>query len=186
MDVRIMFAEFSKYEVTLKRLTEDKIEMVRNWRNDPKISKFMEFRDHITPEMQKKWFAKVDNENNYYFIICYKGKEIGLTNVRDIDYTLSFGEGGIFVYEDEFLNTDVPYRVIFALNDFCFDELKLEKMVAHIMSDNKRAINFNLLLGYKAEKKPQNEGSVEKLTYWLEKNDYFRQRDRFARVLLKR
>lgn len=183
---KIMITEFSKYGVTLRRLTEDKIEMVRNWRNDPKISRFMDFRDFITPEMQKKWFAKIDNENNYYFIINYKDREIGLTNVRDIDYGNLSGEGGIFIYEDEFLNTDVPYRVIFALNDFCFDELKLEKMVAHIMSDNKRAINFNLLLGYKAENSVQNEDPVKKLTYWLEKNDYFRQRDRFARVLLKR
>ncbi|MCQ2049768.1 MAG: GNAT family N-acetyltransferase [Candidatus Saccharibacteria bacterium] len=181
-----MITEFSKYGVTLRRLTEDKIEMVRNWRNDPKISRFMDFRDFITPEMQKKWFAKIDNENNYYFIVNYKDREIGLTNVRDIDYGNLSGEGGIFIYEDEFLNTDVPYRVIFALNDFCFDELKLEKMVAHIMSDNKRAINFNLLLGYKAENSVQNEDTVKKLTYWLEKNDYFRQRDRFARVLLKR
>jgi hypothetical protein len=56
---------FEKYGVKLERLTADKIELVRNWRNDPKISQYMEFRDHITAEMQKKWFASVDNENNY-------------------------------------------------------------------------------------------------------------------------
>ena len=48
---------FEKYGVKLERLTADKIELVRNWRNDPKISQYMEFRDHITAEMQKKWFA---------------------------------------------------------------------------------------------------------------------------------
>lgn len=181
--------EFSKYGVTLQRLTEDKIELVRCWRNDPKISQYMEYREHITAEMQKKWFAKVDNDQNYYFIICYKGQEIGLTNVKDVDFAAKTGEGGIFIYEDSFLNTDVPFRVIFALNDFCFDELKLESMVAHIMSDNKRAIDFNVLLGYKKcggqDDSSCNGENARKLTYILQKNDYFKQRDRFAKVLLR-
>lgn len=171
---------FEKYGVTLKRLTVDKIELVRNWRNDPKISQYMEYRDYITPEMQAKWFAKVDNENNYYFIIAYKGLEIGLTNVKDIDYAEKTGEGGIFIYEDTFLNSDIPFRVIFALNDFCFDELHLEKMIAHIMSDNKRAIDFNRVLGYKKDALSPDSG---KMTYILTKEDYLKQRNRFARLL---
>ena len=44
-----MRKSFEKYGITLKRLTVDKIELVRNWRNDPKISQYMEFRDYITP-----------------------------------------------------------------------------------------------------------------------------------------
>lgn len=181
--------EFSKYSVTLKRLTEDKIELVRQWRNDPKISQYMEYREHITAEMQKKWFAKVNNDQNYYFIICYKDREIGLTNVKNVDRDKGTGEGGIFIYEDSYLNTDVPFRVIFALNDFCFEELKLESMVAHIMSDNKRAIDFNVLLGYKksecSEDSVCKSDTAQKLTYALGKNDYFKQRDRFAKVLIR-
>ena len=171
---------FAKYGVMLKRLTVDKIELVRNWRNDPKISQYMEFRDYITPEMQSKWFAKIDNENNYYFIIDYRGSEIGLTNVKDIDYTEKTGEGGIFIYEDSFLNSDIPFRVIFALNDFCFDEKKKKKMIAHIMSDNKRAIDFNRVLGYKKDAASPELG---KMVYILTKEDYLKQRNRFAKLL---
>ena len=167
---------FEKYGVKLVRLTADKIELVRNWRNDPKISQYMEFRDHITPEMQKKWFASIDNENNYYFIINYKGGDVGLTNVKDVDYAKKTGEGGIFIYEDSLLNSDIPFRVIFALNDFCFEELGLETMVAHIMDDNQRAIDFNLVLGYK--KSSDSKGL--KSTYFLNKAYYFKCRSRFA------
>jgi len=63
----------SNYDITLVRLTYDQLELVRNWRNDPKISQYMEFRDYITPEMQIKWFNKVNNRNNYYFVIEYRG-----------------------------------------------------------------------------------------------------------------
>ncbi len=169
---------FERYGVKLERLTEDKIELVRNWRNDPKIAQFMEFRGHITTEMQKKWFAKINNENNYYFVINYKGQDVGLTNVKDVNYNVKTGEGGIFIYEDSLLNSDIPFRVIFALNDFCFEELRLETMVAHIMEDNQRAIDFNLVLGYK--KVPNSTGP--KSTYLLNKADYLKCRERFAKL----
>lgn len=171
---------FEKYGVKLERLTADKIELVRNWRNDPKISQYMEFRDHITAEMQKKWFASVNNENNYYFIINYKGQDVGLTNVKDVDFGKKTGEGGIFIYEDSLLNSDIPFRVIFALNDFCFDELRLERMIAHIMSDNQRAIDFNRILGYKKDASSPDTG---KMIYILTKKDYLKQRNRFAKLL---
>ena len=74
--------EISNFDVSLELLTEDKIEMVRQWRNDPKIQQYMEYRDEITPEMQVKWFKKLNNgKDNFYFIIKYKEEEIGLINV---------------------------------------------------------------------------------------------------------
>ena len=42
------------YGVKLKRLTHDKIELLRQWRNDPKIQQYMIYREEITPEMQEK------------------------------------------------------------------------------------------------------------------------------------
>ncbi len=144
---------YEKYGITLKRLTKDKIELVRNWRNDPKISQYMEFRDYITPKMQTKWFAKIDNDQNYYFIIEYKGKEIGLTNVKDMNH--------------EYFSS-------------LFDELRLERMIAHIMSDNQRAIDFNLILGYKKDASSPDTG---KMIYILTKEDYLKQRNRFAKLL---
>ncbi len=37
------------YGVRLKRLTHDKIELLRQWRNDPKIQQYMFYREYITP-----------------------------------------------------------------------------------------------------------------------------------------
>ncbi|MDZ7743378.1 MAG: hypothetical protein U5Q03_16975 [Bacteroidota bacterium] len=42
-----------KYGISLNRLKEDDIELVRKWRNSRKINQFMEYREEITPEMQK-------------------------------------------------------------------------------------------------------------------------------------
>ena len=75
-----------KFGITFKRLEKNDIELLRQWRNAPSISQYMEYREHITPEMQEEWFESVNNNNNLYFIIEYKGKKIGPTNGKDIDW----------------------------------------------------------------------------------------------------
>lgn len=136
------------YGVTLRRLTEDKIELVRRWRNDPKIQQYMSFKDYITPEMQKNWFKKIDNDNNFYFIIEYEGKEVGLINIKDVDYEKRTGEPGIFIYEDECLNLDVGVRASLCQNDFAWNTLNLESMHGHVLKNNKRAQQLNRFFGY--------------------------------------
>lgn len=179
LESNMKYSTLEGYGVLLKRLTEDKIELIRNWRNDPKISKYMEFRDYITPEMQLKWFKKIDNDCNFYFIIEVDGNEIGLVNVRDVDYQKKEGEGGIFIYDDSYLNSMVSFQTALILNDFCFEKLGLERMVAHIMSDNKRAIDYNKHQGYKIQ--PNQEGIMNQL-YYLSRTDYFEKRKKIARL----
>jgi hypothetical protein len=78
-----------KYDCKLIRLTEDKIELVRQWRNSPLVSNFMEYRELITPEMQLNWFNKINTNKNYYFIAEYNNVEVGLINLKDIDFYLT-------------------------------------------------------------------------------------------------
>ena len=97
------------YDVRLIRLSREKIEMIRNWRNDPKISQYMEYREIISTEMQVKWFESINNNENLYYIIEFKGEEIGLINIKDIDNESKSGESGVFRYSDKYLNSDISY-----------------------------------------------------------------------------
>lgn len=75
------------YGVKLIQFTEDKIELVRHWRNSYKIRKYMEYRDYITPEMQKQWFEKISSTtNDFFFLIVVNDVEVGLINIKDIDW----------------------------------------------------------------------------------------------------
>jgi RimJ/RimL family protein N-acetyltransferase len=172
--------EISKYGVTLKRLTIDKIELVRNWRNDPKISQYMDFRDYITPEMQKKWFEKINNAFNYYFIIVYNHEEIGLINLRDVDFLGKCAEPGIFIYEDKYLVTDIGFRSALCNADFAFEMLKLNHLSGHIMANNKRALRFNKAFGYVLAEGEENK---EKQRYILTKERYFECRKKIVAML---
>lgn len=168
-----------RYGVKLERLTENKIEMVRHWRNDQKISQYMEYRELITSEMQKKWFQRINNVWNYYFIINFDGNEIGMINIRDIDSERKCGEGGIFIYEDKYLNSDVSFRAALCLNDFCYEKLNLEYIVSHILCSNKRAIQFNKLLGYTLCK---GQELIENQEYVQNRETYYKSTDKIKHL----
>ena len=51
--------------------------------------------------MQEKWFEKINNDNNFYFIIEYEGREVGMINIKDVDYEKRTGEPGMFLYDDD-------------------------------------------------------------------------------------
>lgn len=137
-----------KYGVILQPLTHDKIEIVRNWRNHPKIQQFMSYREEITPEMQEKWFKRINNNSNYFFIIEYNGEDVGLINIRDIDTSRTYGESGIFIWDDEVLGQGIALRAGLCIYDFAFNDLNLQFLVAHIFNTNPASIRYHSKFGF--------------------------------------
>lgn len=167
------------YGVVLERLTEDKIEKLRNWRNSPKIAQYMDYKNHITNEMQQKWFMSINNVNNYYFIVNYKNEDIGLVNIKDIDNTKKTGELGIFIYSDEYQNGDVGFRCALCNMDFAFEQLNLDYVYGHVMRDNKRAKRFNSAFGYQIA---PNQENLHKQLYILTKERYLLYREKINKL----
>lgn len=157
--------KLQKYGIALEKLTADKIELVRSWRNDPKISRSMFFTQHISPEMQRKWFASVDNENNFYFLISYHEKLLGMIHASEIDYAKKTAFSGLFIYDETYWGTDVPVRASLAMLDFFFAEKRIETFYAKTRIENKAAVHYNQLLGFQIERDIENQrGLLMKLT----------------------
>lgn len=167
----------TNYGVTLRRLTQDKIELVRRWRNDPKISQYMEYREEITPDMQEKWFHKINNDKNLYYIIYYGGEDIGLINVKDIQDRS--GEGGIFIWNDRYLNSDISYRAHLALFDYLFINKIIDSITSHVLKDNPRAQRFTKYLGFRLS---ENQEVIYNQLYTLNRNDYLNNLNRIRYV----
>jgi len=79
--------------LVIERLKEKDIELVREWRNSDKIRKNMLYQEIITPEQQLKWFHSINNFNNFYFIVEYKNRKVGLVNIKDINWEDRSGGG---------------------------------------------------------------------------------------------
>ncbi len=168
------------YGVKLTPLTRDKLEMVRQWRNDPKISQHMEYRKYITPGMQQKWFENINNPNNYYFIIKFKEKEVGLINTKEITFNKKEGETGLFIYDDSCLNSDISFRASLCMGDFTTYLLNLKGTYIHVLSANKKAAKYNKALGYKLI---ENQEKAEKQKYYIRRDSYLKQREYILNLL---
>jgi RimJ/RimL family protein N-acetyltransferase len=143
--------KLTKYGITLNRLRAEDIELVRQWRNSPLINQFMEYRENITPEMQRDWFKSVDNFENFYFIIEYQGEKIGLINSSQIDWDTVSSEGGIFLWDEKYYETFVPVWASLCLLETTYFMLGAGKSVIKTLNDNERAKKLNIHLGYELQ-----------------------------------
>ena|ERR1700722_10995356 len=137
-----------KYGITITRLKEKDIELVRQMRNSPEIQRNMYYREYITPEMQAAWFQSVNNKENGYFIIEYNGSKIGLIHGKNNDFEKRISEGGIFIWDKGYISTIVPALASIILDDYTFLIKNYKATYAKVLLENKSIIQYNKLMGY--------------------------------------
>lgn len=138
-----------KYGITLKRIAKEDQEMLRQWRNSETVNRYMEFREHITTEMQMKWFESVDNYNNFYYIIYHKNEPVGLINLKDIDHEGDgAAESGLFIANEKYRGTHIPLLASLMIIEIDFTILGGKESYIRTLRDNKTAIAYNKSLGY--------------------------------------
>jgi len=170
--------KYTKFGITIVRLKEEDIELVRQWRNSPQIVERYEYREYITPEMQKAWFRSVSNLNNLYFVIIYHGEKIGVINVKNIDWKNRNLESGIFIPDEKYWSTFVPSIASIILTDLFFRIFPWDHYHAHILKTNHRAIQYNKSLGYEL---CEGQEHMENQLYILRKETFQKK----SRKLLK-
>ncbi len=137
-----------KYGVVLVRMALEDMEIVRAWRNDSDIMKCMFSQKIIGKEEQLAWFSRIDNEENYYFMINYGGQPVGQVSLSKIDQEKNCAESGILTY-GQYQGRGLAQKAMLALLDFAFYELQLVFVTALVRADNMRAQKFHMALGYK-------------------------------------
>ena len=171
-----------RYGIVLERLNENHLEMVRHWRNDKKISKYMFHHGEITTEMQQEWFQSINNLSNFFFLIHYHNKPVGLINMSAIDWDKHEAYSGLFIYDDTFLGTDVPVRASLAMLDVFFLLAGIKKVYAKVRGNNKVAHRYNTALGFVRTRKIELGLGFE---YELDRTEYFIQADKLRRLAEK-
>lgn len=168
------------YGITLKRLTAEDLELVRVKRNSEDVKKYMHYREEITPEMQQKWFASIDNEFNNYFLIIHDGVKVGLISGAEIDWNkLETGNGGLFIWESSLWGTHVPLCAAMLLTELSF-HIGFKKTYVRVLPENRRAISFNAELGYiKSPEQPKGELEV----YELHEETFYEATDKIRSIM---
>ncbi len=167
-----------RYGIVLKQLEKRDLELLRQWRNDPKISQHMFQQGKISSAMQQRWFLAINNPQNFYFLILQNKKPVGLINLSSVDYEARTAFSGLFIYEDAWLGTDVPVRASLCMLDVFFQLFGIETVYAKVRSSNPVAHRYNSALGFVRSKKIEMGLGYE---YELTKKSYMK-----ATTLLRR
>ncbi|HYG53387.1 MAG TPA: GNAT family N-acetyltransferase [Flavobacteriales bacterium] len=168
------------YNITLKRLTHDDIELVRQWRNSQTVSRYMEIRDEISSQQQEEWFKKINTIEHNYYLIIENDIPVGLIYGSEIDWEKGItGNGGIFLCDEKHFHTDIPLRAAFAIIDTGI-ALGLKHQYVKVLRDNARAKFFNKKLGY--EILPGEEKNLNQ-KYYLEAGHYMKCTRAFKKVM---
>lgn len=174
--------KISRYGISLERIRQEHCEMLRLWRNDPKISRNMFHHGIITAEMQTEWFSNVNNYQNFFFLIQYHSKQVGLINMSSIDWNEHTAFSGLFIYDDNYLGTDVPVRASLTVLDVFFLLGGIKKVFAKIREDNLIAQRYNTQLGFVKQRRIELGQGFE---YVLEQSDYFGAAEKLRRLAAK-
>ena len=170
--------KIENYSISLSRLDESNLEILRAMRNSEYVNSKMLQNDYITEEMQKKWFEKINNDQNYYFLAEYEGALVGVTHVKNI--VDGSGEGGIFLAGDSFENTGVVPRIVLCFNDFIFNNLKLDFIYSQVKRTNKKAISSSIAQGCVEV----SELSTDEVVYFrLYKANYIKKTQKLKKIL---
>ena len=92
-------------------------------------------------------------------MVIWKGESVGVINLKDIDNAKGTAEGGIFLVAKFTLNSFLPYFASICLTEFGYNRLGLNKIYAHVLDENKRAVRYNLSLGYEPTEKVNVKGN---------------------------
>ncbi|MBQ6066153.1 MAG: GNAT family N-acetyltransferase [Clostridia bacterium] len=119
--------------LTLRRFTvDDAQEMYDNWANDPRVTKFLSWEPHASPEataaLLKDWVAAYENANCYNWVMEYKKHCIGTISVVRISDRNESAELGYDLGFD-YWNMGFMTETVKAVIAFLFDEVGCHRIV---------------------------------------------------------
>ncbi len=138
--------------ISLTELTFNDLELIRKWRNTIGIRQHMDFQEEITPEMQEKWFEKLDPSVNFFFIIHFNKIPIGLIQLQEIDWNSKTASSGLYIGDQRYQGSPLAYMASLPILDLGFNILGLESIIAKVSKQNKKALQYNQSLGFIIEK----------------------------------
>lgn len=133
-------------KIEFKSINTGHLEMLREWRNSPRIAQYMYSQEHISESQQLSWFKNLSSNASCRYFVCYvNGQPTGCLSFTDI--TDSGCSWGCYVGEPDFwIGTGMAIEA--AALDFALNYLKLQKITAEVLSENKPPQRLHKMFGY--------------------------------------
>ncbi|MEZ0609571.1 UDP-4-amino-4,6-dideoxy-N-acetyl-beta-L-altrosamine N-acetyltransferase [Fibrella sp. WM1] len=139
-------------DVILREMAQEDIELVRSWRNQPEVSKYMYTDGYISEEQQQKWFDAMHSDHtNKYWMINYNGTDIGVASLYGISQVLSSCYWAFYLGDTTNQGVGIGSKIEFNVLDYVFNTLKLNKLRCEVIVFNEKVTSMHEKFGFRRE-----------------------------------
>lgn len=140
--------------VKLRAIRSSDLDLIREWRMLPDVTKYMYTEPIITKEMQKKWFDNImsNKKSEKYWIIQLDEKiDVGLLSITEIDYINQKACWAYYLGSMEARGKGLARILECNIYDYVFNELKINKLWCEVFEFNENVIKIHEKFGSKIE-----------------------------------
>lgn len=136
----------------LRKITEDDLERIMNWRMIPEVTRYMYTDPQLTIEDQKRWFKIISQDDTSRYWIVQAGQvSIGVVSITQVDTRNQHCCWGHYIAEPSFRGKGLWKIIECNIYDYVFDHLKLNKLWCEVFTFNEKAIAIHQKLGSEVE-----------------------------------
>ena len=138
----------------LRKIREDDLERVREWRMLPEITRYMYTDPQITPEMQRAWFERIAaSPHDIVWIIELTDGDVpvGVLSLSDIDRTNRRACWAYYIASAEARGKGLAKTLELNIYRYVFEELELNRLWCEVFSSNDRVVALHERFGSKVE-----------------------------------
>lgn len=138
-------------DILIRPLKAEDTELIRKWRNDKSLSKYLKPIAEITPEQQQIWYRKYEEDKNVLFFTIVHAKEkrcIGTVALYDFEGD-SCEIGKIVIGDNSMQGKGVGYRSALMAMCIGFTYLEINTYRLQVFLENDTAYSLYLKSGFK-------------------------------------
>lgn len=142
------------YMITFRPLSKKDIPCRVAWLNNPKVNKYLGQSpgQRTTLKKQEEWFAQYKRDKQMkFFTILGDDKPIGFMGFSNIDPVNKNANIILAIGDDQYRGRGVGKLALRFLVEYGFKTLKLHKINAGVIKENKAAVQLNKSLGFVTE-----------------------------------
>jgi UDP-4-amino-4,6-dideoxy-N-acetyl-beta-L-altrosamine N-acetyltransferase len=136
--------------IDLSDSPEEWRELLRIWRNKPRIRSEMVFQEEISPAQHEIWLKKLlsSGATDKIRIAVTDGVPFGMIRLKDIDRKVRASDWGYYIGEEEFLGRGLGKRMLKHLVEWAFVEEELGELSTKVNKNNIKALNIYKRAGF--------------------------------------
>jgi len=135
--------------MALRKMTENDLKMVLDWRNSPSVRENMYTSHVIQWDEHQKWFEHIKDNPRFLWLIYEEIHPEGVVYFTNIDKQCRKAFWGFYAGDTKAIG--IGMRIAYEAMQYAFNDLNLRKLNCEILAFNKVVINQHYKFGFKKE-----------------------------------